>query len=122
LESILRRRIYLASLLSEDGAYFFGVMLLVLLFIVLSAGSDLQAHAQVTSAYVSLEQLDLPDAPSPPPTPQQSFQTHLLTPVLQLEGPSPGAPNLAASRDGQTLWSFQQQARHSSLAMAENFQ
>jgi Tol biopolymer transport system component/DNA-binding winged helix-turn-helix (wHTH) protein len=51
-----------------------------------------------------------------------NFQTHLLTPVLQLEGPSPGAPNLAASRDGQTLWSVQQQARHSSLAMAENFQ
>jgi hypothetical protein len=51
-----------------------------------------------------------------------NFQTHLLTPVLQLEGPSPGAPNLAASRDGQTLWFVQQQARHSSLAMAENFQ
>jgi len=43
------------------------------------------------------------------------------TPVLQLEGPSPGAANLAASRDGQTLWSAQH-ARHSSLAMAENFQ
>jgi hypothetical protein len=73
LESILRCRIYLASLLSEDGAYFFGVMLLVLLFIVLSAGSDLQAHAQVTFAYVSLEQPDPPDAASPSPTPQQKL-------------------------------------------------
>lgn len=50
-----------------------------------------------------------------------NFQMHLLTTVLQLEGPSPGAPNLAASRDGQTLWSTQQPARHSSVAMAENF-
>jgi Tol biopolymer transport system component len=51
-----------------------------------------------------------------------NFQTHLLTPVLQLQGASAGAPNLAASRDGKTLWSTQQQARHSSVAMAENFQ
>lgn len=51
-----------------------------------------------------------------------NFQTRLLTRVLQLQGPSPGAPNLAASRDGQTLWSTQQPARHSSVAMAENFQ
>jgi Tol biopolymer transport system component/DNA-binding winged helix-turn-helix (wHTH) protein len=51
-----------------------------------------------------------------------NFQTRLLTPVLQLEDPSPTAPNLAASRDGRTLWSAHQAARHSSLAMAENFQ
>ena len=51
-----------------------------------------------------------------------NFQTHLLTPVLQLEDPSPTAPNLAASRDGRTLWSTHQAARHSSLTMAETFQ
>jgi hypothetical protein len=51
-----------------------------------------------------------------------NFQTHLLTPVLQLEGSFPGAVNLAASRDGRTLWSAQQAAWHSSIAMAENFQ
>ncbi len=50
------------------------------------------------------------------------FKTHRLTSVLQLEDPAPTAPNLAASRDGRTLWSAQQGARHSSLTMAENFQ
>jgi len=50
-----------------------------------------------------------------------NFQTRLFTPVLQLEDLSPGAPNLAASRDGRTLWSAHE-ARHSSLTMAENFQ
>jgi hypothetical protein len=50
-----------------------------------------------------------------------NFQTRLFTPVLRLEDPSPGAPNLAASRDGRTLWSAQE-AKHSSLTMAENFQ
>jgi Tol biopolymer transport system component/DNA-binding winged helix-turn-helix (wHTH) protein len=49
-----------------------------------------------------------------------NFQTRLLTPVLQLEE-DPGAPNLAASRDGRTVW-FVQGDWHSSLAMAENFQ
>ena len=51
-----------------------------------------------------------------------NFQTRLLTPVLQLEDSFPSAVNLAASRDGRTLWSAQQAARHSSLTMAENFQ
>jgi hypothetical protein len=53
----------------------FGVTLLGPLFIVLSTGSVLQAHAQTASAYVSSSapaEPDLPDAPSPSPTPQQS--------------------------------------------------
>jgi hypothetical protein len=52
---------------------FFSVMLLVPLF-VLSAGSVLQARAQTASVYVSSSapgEPDLPDAPSPSPTPQQ---------------------------------------------------
>ena len=52
---------------------FFGAMLLVPLF-VLSEGSVLQAHGQTASAYVSSSapgEPDLPDAPSPSPTPQQ---------------------------------------------------
>jgi hypothetical protein len=50
------------------------------------------------------------------------FQTRRLTTVLQLESsPSPGAPNLAASRDGRIVW-FTQGAWQSSITMAENFQ
>jgi Tol biopolymer transport system component len=49
------------------------------------------------------------------------FQTRRLTPVLQLENSIPGEANLAASRDGRTVW-FVQGAWQSSLAMAENFQ
>jgi len=49
------------------------------------------------------------------------FKTRLLTPVLQLEKPAPAAENLAASRDGRTVW-FTQGTWHSSIAMAENFQ
>jgi hypothetical protein len=55
---------------------FFAVMRLVPLFIVLSAGSALQARGQ-TTAYVSSSaplEPDLPDAPLPSPTPQQSAQ------------------------------------------------
>ena len=51
-----------------------------------------------------------------------NFQTHLLTPVLQLgENPVPLTANLAASRDGRTVW-FAQESGHSSITMAENFQ
>jgi Tol biopolymer transport system component len=51
-----------------------------------------------------------------------NFQTKLLTPVLQLgENPVPLTSNLAASRDGRTVW-FAQGAGHSSITMAENFQ
>src|SRR5260370_8003571 len=59
---------------------FFGVMLLVPLFIALSAGSVLQARGQTTSASVSSsvpEQPDLPDAPSASPDPQQSSQSNI---------------------------------------------
>jgi hypothetical protein len=60
---------------------FFGVMLLVSLFM-LSIGSVRQAHGQTTTAYVSssvysspaLGEPDLPDAPSASPAPQQSSQ------------------------------------------------
>jgi Tol biopolymer transport system component len=51
-----------------------------------------------------------------------NFQTHLLTPVLQLgENPVPSTANLAASRDGRTVL-IGQGVRHSSITMAENFQ
>jgi len=66
---------------------FFGVMLLTPLFIVLSAGSDLEARAQTASADVSSStaaEPDLPDAPSPSPTSQQSSQASVpfLSPLV----------------------------------------
>jgi hypothetical protein len=76
LEPIPRRSIHIASPFSKDIVYLFQcVMLLVPLFIVLSTGSVLQAHGQTASAYGSSSapaEPDLPDAPSPSPTPQQS--------------------------------------------------
>jgi Tol biopolymer transport system component len=51
-----------------------------------------------------------------------NFQTKLLTPVHQLEeDPIRWTANLAASRDGRTVW-FAQGVLHSSITMAENFQ
>jgi hypothetical protein len=51
-----------------------------------------------------------------------NFQTRLLTPVMQLDKRAmPWTANLAASRDGRTVW-FAQGVFHSSIAMAENFQ
>jgi hypothetical protein len=66
---------------------FFGVMLLVPLFIVLSTGSVLQAHGQTASAYVSSSapvEPDLPDAPSPSPAPQQNSPSNIpfLSPLI----------------------------------------
>jgi hypothetical protein len=64
----------LSLFLQETLFTFFGVMLLVPLFI-LSTGSVFQAHGQTTSAYVSSSapgEPDLPDAPSASPAPQQS--------------------------------------------------
>jgi hypothetical protein len=65
---------------------FFGAMLLVPLF-VLSAGSVSQARAQTASVDVSSStpgEPDLPDAPSPSPTPQQSSQASVpfLSPLV----------------------------------------
>jgi Tol biopolymer transport system component len=75
-------------------------------------------HFAVTDAGLYL----LNSEASPKPTLMfYNFQTRLLTPVLQLEDPAPAAANLAASRDGRTVW-FTQRVRHSSIAMAENFQ
>jgi Tol biopolymer transport system component len=51
-----------------------------------------------------------------------SFQTRLLTPVLQLEeDPVLWMANLAASRDGRTVF-FAEGDWHNSITMAENFQ
>lgn len=51
-----------------------------------------------------------------------NFQTCLLTPVVQLEAsPVPWGANLAASRDGRTLW-FAEGTPHNSITMVENFQ
>jgi len=45
------------------------------------------------------------------------FKTRLLTPVLQLEDPLPGTANLAASRDGRTVWFAQgEQVRGQEIA------
>jgi Tol biopolymer transport system component/DNA-binding winged helix-turn-helix (wHTH) protein len=76
-------------------------------------------HFAVTDTGIYL--LDSEAAPKPTLM-FYNFQTRLLTPVLQLEYPAPAASNLAASRDGRTLWSAQRGLRHSSIAMAENFQ
>jgi Tol biopolymer transport system component len=76
-------------------------------------------HFAVTDAGIYLLNSDA----APKPTIMfYNFQTHLLTPVHQLEeNPLPWAANLAASRDGRSVW-FAQGARHSSITMAENFQ
>ena len=50
-----------------------------------------------------------------------SFRTRQLTPVLQLEYPVPWVADLAASRDGRTVF-FAEGNWHSSITMAENFQ
>jgi hypothetical protein len=51
-----------------------------------------------------------------------NFQTKRLTRVRQLEeDPVPWIANLAASRDGRTVW-FVWRELHSSITMAENFQ
>jgi hypothetical protein len=67
--------VFLLLLLFQKAFFlFFSGMLLVPLFVLL-AGSVLQARAQVASADVSSSapgEPDLPDAPSPSPTPQQS--------------------------------------------------
>jgi Tol biopolymer transport system component/DNA-binding winged helix-turn-helix (wHTH) protein len=51
-----------------------------------------------------------------------NFQTHQLGPLLRLaEAPVPWSANLAASRDGRTVF-IAQGAQHSSITMVENFQ
>jgi hypothetical protein len=73
----------LLPVLQETLFIFFAVMLFVPLFIVLSAGAVSQARAQTASVDVSSStpgEPDLPDAPSPSPTPQQS--SHASVPFL----------------------------------------
>ena len=76
-------------------------------------------HFAVTDAGLYLLDTDA----SPRPTVMfYSFQTLLLTPVMQLDKkPIVWTASLAASRDGRTVW-FAQKAFHTSIAMAENFQ
>ncbi len=76
-------------------------------------------HFAVTDAGLYLLDADA----SPRPTVMfYSFQTRLLTPVMQLDKRAmPWTANLAASRDGRTVW-FAQGVFHTSIAMAENFQ
>lgn len=69
----------LLPFLRSTSLNFFAVKMLVPLFIV-STGPALHAHGQTTAEYVSSSatgQPDLPDAPSPSPTPQQSSQTNI---------------------------------------------
>src|SRR5579862_9713812 len=64
----------LLPFLRNPSLNFFAVKMLVPLFIV-STGPALHAHGQTTAEYVSSSasgQPDLPDAPSPSPTPQSS--------------------------------------------------
>ena len=52
-----------------------------------------------------------------------NFQTRRLSPILTFEkDPCPGGPNLAASRDGRTLFYSQVEFENSTISMAENFQ
>lgn len=76
-------------------------------------------HFAVTEKGIYL--LDSDAAPKPTIL-YYNFQTRLLTPVVQLqENPVPWGANLAASRDGLTLW-FAQGTPHNSITMVENFQ
>jgi Tol biopolymer transport system component len=77
------------------------------------------AHFSVTEAGIYLLNSDT----APKPTIMfYNFQTHLLTPVRQLdEQPYPWSQDFAASRDGRTIL-FAQGVEHTSLIMAENFQ
>jgi Tol biopolymer transport system component/DNA-binding winged helix-turn-helix (wHTH) protein len=52
-----------------------------------------------------------------------NFQTRRLSPILTFEKqPVPWTPNLAASRDGRTLFYAQVEFEDSTISMAENFQ
>jgi Tol biopolymer transport system component/DNA-binding winged helix-turn-helix (wHTH) protein len=52
-----------------------------------------------------------------------NFQTRRLSPILTFEKhPVPGSPNLAASRDGRTLFYSQVEFENSTISMVENFQ
>jgi Tol biopolymer transport system component len=52
-----------------------------------------------------------------------NFQTRRLSPILTFEKrPVPGSPNLAASRDGRTLFYSQVEFENSTISMAENLQ
>jgi hypothetical protein len=76
-------------------------------------------HFAVTDSGIYL--LDSDAAPKPAIM-FYNFQTRLLTPVLQLEeDPVPWMANLAASRDGRTVF-FALGNWHNSLTIAENFQ
>jgi Tol biopolymer transport system component/DNA-binding winged helix-turn-helix (wHTH) protein len=75
-------------------------------------------HFAVTDAGIYL--LDSDAAPKPT-IKFYSFRTRQLTPVLQLEYPVPWVADLAASRDGRTVF-FAEGNWHSSITMAENFQ
>ena len=76
-------------------------------------------HFAVTDTGIYL--LDSEAAPKPTIM-FYSFQTRLLRPVLRLdENPVPWMANLAASRDGKTVF-FAQGNWHNSITMAEKFQ
>jgi Tol biopolymer transport system component/DNA-binding winged helix-turn-helix (wHTH) protein len=75
-------------------------------------------HFAVTEAGIYL--LDSDAAPKPTIM-FYNLQTRLLTPVLQLEDPVPWGANLAASRDGRTVF-FAEADWHNSITIAENFQ
>jgi hypothetical protein len=51
------------------------------------------------------------------------FQTGRLSPIMTFkQSPSPWLPNLAASRDGRTLFYAQVEFESNMISMVENFQ
>ena len=75
-------------------------------------------HFAVTEAGIYL--LDSDAAPNPAIM-YYSFHTRGLTPVFRLEHPVPWVADLAASRDGRTVF-FAEGNWHNSITMVENFQ
>jgi Tol biopolymer transport system component/DNA-binding winged helix-turn-helix (wHTH) protein len=63
------------------------------------------------------------DAKGGPAIMYYDFQTGRLSPIMTFkQSPSPGFPNLAASRDGRTLFYAQVEFENNMISMVENFQ
>jgi hypothetical protein len=63
------------------------------------------------------------DAKGGPAIMYYNFQTRQVSPIMRFEKyPGPWGPNLAASRDGRTLFYAQVEFENSTISMVENFQ
>jgi Tol biopolymer transport system component/DNA-binding winged helix-turn-helix (wHTH) protein len=77
-------------------------------------------HFAVTDNGLYLVDSDAKDGPA---IMYYNFQTGRLSPVMTFkQSPSPWFPNLAASRDGRTLFYAQVEFEHNMISMVENFQ